>query len=164
MLLRTWSGGLDGQNAWTAGVESKVASDSADGRHPLLQCTAAPQDAAYRALAENAVPDGESATLFARFRSDQTGNANFGFSELAVPAAYNDFEAQINRRNGTVLSACDGTGFQDFDPIVDGVDVQYKRWLVADNELHTHQPRPTGAWGLRGGKAIQACDERDALP
>jgi hypothetical protein len=41
--------------------------------------------------------------LFARFRFNATANANFGFSDVAAPAAYGDFEAQINRQNGTAI-------------------------------------------------------------
>ncbi len=115
-------------------MEYTVVSDPADGSNQVLQFVAGLQSGAYRALDESAVPDGESGTLFARFRFDQTGNANFGFSDVPAPAVYNDFEAQINRQNGTVLKARDGTGFLDFAPIVDGVDVWYKLWLVADNE------------------------------
>ena len=79
-------------------------------------------------LGANSILAPDSGTLFARFRFDQTGNANFGFSDVAAPAAYNDFEAQINRQNGTPIKARDATGFQDLSvpgdfTLADDVDV-----------------------------------------
>ena len=153
-------GNLDGQNSWTAGVEYSVVSDPGGGTNQVLQYTAGVQSGAFKGLAEDAVPEGASGTLFARFRFGSTANANFGFSDVAAPSVYNDFEAQINRQNGTFLKGRDGTGFQDFSPNVGGLDVWYKLWLVADNETDTSRgTRPVGR-----GSSLCDADRTPAAP
>jgi hypothetical protein len=131
-------GALSGQNGWIAGAESTIVSDPAGGSNQVLEYVFGVQSGAYKALGASAIAEGATGTLFARFRFNTTANANFGFSDVAAPAVYNDFEAQINRQNGTAIKGRDGTVFVDLAPLgspllADNVDTWYKIWVVANN-------------------------------
>ena len=131
-------GPLSGQNGWTADVDYTVADDPAGGGNRVLQYLFGAQGGAFRPLGDLAVNDGETSTLFFRFRFSEDGNGNTGFSDVAAPSAYPDFESQVNRQESTALKGRDGAGFQDLgysDPpvVADEVEVWYSIWVVADN-------------------------------
>ena len=89
-------------------------------------------------MGPSAIANGDSGTLFARFRFETTANANFGLSESAAPSAYGDFRVQINRQNGTPIKARDAGSFTDLTtPLADDVDTWYNLWVIADNGTDT---------------------------
>ncbi len=123
-------GALGSQNGWASGVEYTLVPDPADGSNQVLRYTFVVQSGAYKPLGANAVAEGATGTLFGRFRFEATTNANFGFSDVAAPAVYNDFEAQINRQNSTPIKGRDGTVFVDLTPsgsplLADNVNAWY---------------------------------------
>jgi hypothetical protein len=135
-------GALDSQNGWVADIDYTVVPDPDRPSNLILQYLFGAQAGAHKDLMANALAEGEEGTLFYRFRFDATGNGNTGFSDVASPVQYNDFESQVNRQANTPIKGRDGGGFQDLSPIdsallADDPDIWYNIWLVADNETDT---------------------------
>ena len=135
-------GALDGQNGWTADSTFTVVNDPDGGSGQVLQFEAGGQTGAFRALGANAIEDNMVGTLFSRFRFNAEANANFGLSDVAAPGAFGDFEAQINRQNGTPINGRNGSTaptFLPFDPVADDIDTWYNIWVVSDNGTDTSE-------------------------
>lgn len=135
-------GPLGTQNDWVADPDYTVETDPTGTANLVLKYQFGAQGGAYLNLMTNAIDEGQSGTLFYRFRFDAEGNANTGFSDSTAPAAYGDYEAQINRQANTPLKGRDSGGFQDLNPadsvaLADDPDIWYSIWLVTDNATDT---------------------------
>ena len=136
-------GGLSGQNGWTASDAIQVANDPADASNQVMSIavhTVDPTSAVYARKAAS-LPNNNTGTMFFRMRRTANMNAFAGWSDVAVPSSYPNYENQVGTEDtinssGKVIVRSGGSPTQVglFD-----IDTWYNVWIVSDNSSDTYQ-------------------------
>ncbi len=136
-------GELGRQNGWTTSTANaalvKVVVDSANPGNQVLQFSAnATTVPAYKSIS---IPNTNSAaTLFFRARRAGESNMNWGVSDVAAPAEFVDYEAQINMQTAEAQNL----RVRNLDAFVEGnapfaANTWYKTWMVINNSANTYE-------------------------
>lgn len=132
-------GALHGQSGWVTGSSmASVVRDYTRSGDQVLRLSGA-DSTTYRALGDLAIPNGQTSTLFLRFR---TGAGSYdhgiGLSDVAAPANWGGFEVTtlLSHAGSSVTpSARSGGAYVPLSTGVGALDpgTWYDLWIVVDN-------------------------------
>ena len=137
------TGALNGKGGWVAEANWTVISAPPGGTGLVASVlNAAATRNAYKPLALSIANANTATSLF--FRMYRSGGVNFsiGLSDVAAPAAFADFEAQLNAQHTAspnTIKVRDGAAIDDLGPnsFVDAA--WYNVWMVVNNSADTYQ-------------------------
>lgn len=120
--------GLDGQDGWSASPAAQVIADPLNGNNQVLEMVGG-SNSAHRAIPE--IAEGETGTVFFRFRRTDTVDTSFGVTDVDAPSTYTDSRAYVNNQNDDTMLVRDGGAFE---PVGNWAqDAWQCVWIVADN-------------------------------
>lgn len=125
----------------TVDNDAIIEIDPADPTNKVMSLSQSPseQSAAYCVLSGDAIiAEGQTKTLFMRFRTNGSTDNSFGLTDLDAPPTggtdWGSFRPQW-RWTGGNLDARDGGGYKTLMPVV--ADTWYNLWVVIDNGADT---------------------------
>lgn len=133
-------GAVSGRDGWTASAAAVVTADPTDATNRVLEMTGSGLKA-YRPV--SGVAQGDTGTLFFRFRREGGVDTSVGLTDVDAPASFADSRVQANAQNSDTLQIRDGGAFAPVGTWSSGV--WQCVWLVTD-----HAARRTAVYS-RGG-------------
>ena len=134
------TGAVSGRDGWSATAAASVAADPADTANQALEMTGSGLKA-HRAVPS--VQQGDTGTLYFRFRREGTVDTSLGLTDVDAPTSFGDSRVQANNQNSDTLQMRDGGTFAPIGTW--SADVWQCVWLVTD-----HATRRTAVYS-RGG-------------
>lgn len=125
-------GTLDSASGWES-ESAEVALDPFDNTNKALKLSVGGSVSQQ----VQGVPNNASGTLFFRMFRSGNVNANAGFSDVASPSAYADFENQVSVQGGAELFVRDGGTFRSADTFAQ--DNWYCVWMSTDNAADRYE-------------------------